>query len=163
MSPIRSSQTTIMRCVCMLFMTAILAVAAGCAKREPFVYVLESPQSVELTASASPSKVQRGEKVVLHVQRRSSGKWKRVARDELTPGQCWVYRPPAEIEPEVAHNVEWEVAPVGAVDFHREYQLDRTRVATVTTQGKVKLTPISAVECEGDRTVRGSAIEIEVS
>lgn len=136
---------------------------AGCEQRAPSVYVLESPQSVELIASASPAKVQQGATVVLHVERRTSGKWKQIPRDQLTPGQCWVYRPPVEVEPEVAHSVQWEVVPEGAVQFHAEYQLDQTRVATPMAKGKVTLTPISAVKCEKDRSVAGPAIEIEVS
>jgi hypothetical protein len=155
--------TIIMRSVSMLLIPAVLVVVAGCEQRGPFVYVLESPQSVVLTAYASPSKVQQGETVVLHVKRRTSGKWKQVSRDEVTPGQCWVYRPPAEVEPEVAHSVQWEVAPAGAAEFHTAYQLDQTRVATMTTKGKVKLTPISAVKCEDDRSVEGPSIDIEVS
>ncbi len=147
----------------MLLIPATLAVVGGCEQRGPFVYVLESPQSVVLTASASPSKVQQGETVVLHVERRTSGQWQQIPRGELTPGQCWVYRPPVEIEPEVAHSVQWEVVPQGAVEFHTEYQLNQTRAATMTTKGKVTLTPISTLTCEGDRSVAGASIEIEVS
>jgi hypothetical protein len=127
------------------------------------VYVLESPQTVVLTASASASTVQQGETVVLHVERRTSGQWKQVSRDQLTPGQCWVYRPPVEVEPEAAHSVQWEVVPEGAVEFRTEYQLDQTRVATLTAKGKVRLTPISAVKCEEGRSVAGPSIEIEVT
>lgn len=142
---------------------AVLAVLAGCEQRGPFVYVLESPQSVVLTASASASTVQQGETVVLRVERRTSGKWKQVSRDELNPGQCWVYRPPLAVEPEIAHSVGWQVVPEGAVEFHTEHQMDQTRVATMTAKGKVKLTPISAVKCEDGRSVVGPSIEIEVS
>lgn len=149
-----------MRFVSILLIAAVLA---GCEQRAPLVYVLESPQSVVLTASASAANVQQGETVVLHVERRTSGKWKPVARDKLTPGQCWVYRPPVEVEPEVAHSVQWEVIPEGAAEFHTEYQLDQTRVATMIAKGKVKLTPLSPVKCEADRIVAGNSIEIEVS
>jgi hypothetical protein len=152
-----------MRHVSKLLIPASLAVLAGCDQRGPTVYVLESPQSVVLTTSASASKVQQGEKVVLHVERRTSGQWKRISRDELTPGQCWVYRPPVEVEPEVAHSVQWEVIPENSVEFHQEYQLDQTRVVTMRTKGTIKLTPISAVKCEDGRNVAGSSIQIEVS
>ena len=54
-----------------------------------------------------------GESVVLHVEQRTSGNWKQVPRSELEPGQCWVYRRPVEVEPEVAHSVQWEVVPEG--------------------------------------------------
>jgi hypothetical protein len=142
---------------------ALLAVVAGCEQRGPTVYVLESPQSIVLTASASASKVQQGETVVLHVERRTSGKWKKIPRKELTPGQCWVYRPPVEFEPEVAQSIQWAVEPEGAVEFHTEYQLDLSRAATMLAKGKIKLTPISPVKCEGDRGIAGPPLEIEVS
>lgn len=153
----------IMRYASMLLMPALLAALAGCEQRGPFVYVLESPQSVVLNASASASKVQQGETVVLHVERKTSGQWKQVSRNELKPGQCWVYRPPQQVESEVAHNVQWEVVPENAMEFHAEYQLDQTRVATMRARGKVTLTPISAVKCEDGRSVAGPSIEIEVS
>jgi len=142
---------------------ALLALMAGCDQRGPTVYVLESPQTIVLTASASASKVQRGETVVLHVARRTTGKWKQIPRDQLVRGQCWVYRPPVEVEPEVARSIEWEVDPEGAVSFHKEYQLDGTRMATLPIKGKIKLTPLSGAVCEGDRGVAGQPIEIEVT
>jgi hypothetical protein len=147
----------------MLLIPALLAVVAGCEQRGPFVYVLESPQSVVLTATASTSKVQQGETVVLHVERRTTGKWQRVSRGELKPGQCWVYRPPVEVEPEVAQDLQWHVEPERAVDFHTEYQMNKSRVATMMTKGTIKLTPVSKVQCEEGRTVEGPALEIEVS
>jgi hypothetical protein len=147
----------------MLLIPAVLAVVAGCEQRGPFVYVLESPQSVVLTATASAPKVQQGEKVVLHVERKTTGKWQRVSRSELAPGQCWVYRPPVEVEPEVAQDVQWVVEPERAVEFHTEYQMDRSRVATMMIQGTIKLTPVSKVKCEEGRSVEGSTISIEVT
>ena len=152
-----------MRSVSILLLPIAFAALAGCEQRGPRVYVLESPQSTVLTASASASKVQQGETVVLHVERRTTGKWKQVTRDELAPGQCWVYRPPVEVEAEVAHTVQWEVVPEGAVEFHTEYQLDGTRVATMVAKGKVTLTPITVAKCEENRSVAGPSIEIEVS
>lgn len=152
-----------MRSVSMLLIPALLALVAGCEQRGPSVYVLEPPQTVVLNASASATKVQQGETVVLHVERRTTGKWKRVSRGELTAGQCWVYRPPVEVEPEVAHDTQWAVEPEGAVEFHTDYQLDQTRVATMMTKGLIKLTPVSKVKCEEGRTVVGTPIEIEVS
>jgi hypothetical protein len=152
-----------LRLVSALLFPAILAAVAGCEQRAPSVYVLESPQSIVLTVSASASKVQQGETVVLHVERRTTGKWKQVSRDQLTAGQCWVYRPPQEVEPEVAHSVQWEVDPENAVQFPAEYQLDQTRVVTMTAKGKVTLTPISPAKCEEDRRVAGPSIDIDVS
>lgn len=156
------AKTITMRSVSMLVIPAVLAALAGCNQRGPTVYVLEGPQTVELKTSASASKVQQGETVVLHVEQRTSGKWKQIPRDELKPGQCWVYRPPVELEPEVAHNVLWEVIPEGAVEFHSEYQMDQSRVATMRAPGTIKLTPIGKVKCEEGRSVVGSTIEIEV-
>jgi hypothetical protein len=152
-----------MRFVSMFLIPAVLAVVAGCEQRGPFVYVLESPQTVVLKATASPTKVQQGERVVLHVERQTTGKWQRVSRGELKPGQCWVYRPPVEVEPEVAQGVQWVVEPERAVEFHTEYQMDQSRVATMMTKGTIKLTPVSKVTCEEGRTVEGSPIEIEVT
>jgi hypothetical protein len=152
-----------MRTVTRILILLGLAGVAGCEQRGPFVYVLDGPQSVELKASASASTVQQGQTVVLHVERRTTGKWKQVPRGELTPGQCWVYRPPVEVEPEVAHSVQWEVVPEHAVEFHSDYQLDQSRVATMKVKGTVQLTPISPVKCEEGRSVAGSTIQIEVS
>ena len=127
------------------------------------VYVLEGPQDVTLTSSASATQVRQGESVVLHVQRRVRGKWKQIPRDQLTPGQCWLYTPPPETEPEVAASVEWEVVPENAVRFANEYRLDHTRIAIMATRGRVRLTPLSSVRCEKDRVEEGPAIRIEVS
>lgn len=152
-----------MRSLSMFLSAAVLAVVAGCEQRGPFVYVLDSPQSVTLTATASQSKVQQGETVVLHVERRTKGNWRRISRGELAPGQCWVYRPPVEVEPEVAHSIQWVVEPEGAVAFHREIQLDQSRLATMNVPGTIELTPVSTVKCEEGRTVEGAPLEIEVS
>jgi hypothetical protein len=154
--------STLMRATLpILLMTAQLVVIAGCEQRAPMVYVLESPQSIELTASASPLSVRQGETVVLRVERRTSGKWKQIPRDELKAGQCWVYRPPAESE--VADNVQWEVVPEDAVQFNAEYRMDHTKAATMMAKGTITLTPRSAVKCEADRVVEGPPIQIEVS
>lgn len=146
----------------MLVVPAMLVAIAGCEQRGPTVYVLDGEQTVELKTSASASTVEQGGTVVLHVEQRTSGNWKQISRGELTPGQCWVYRPPVEVEPEVAHSVQWEVIPDGAVEFHQEYQLDQSRVATMMTKGTIKLTPIGKVKCEEGRAVVGSTVEIEV-
>jgi hypothetical protein len=158
-----AGKAIIMRSALALVLVTLVAVVAGCKQRAPSVYVLEAPQSVELIASASASQVKQGETVVLHVERRTTGKWKQVARDQLTPGQCWVYRPPVEVEPEVANSVQWEVLPENAVRLHAEFQMDQTRVATMAAKGTITLTPISPVKCEEERRVAGPSIEIEVS
>lgn len=152
-----------MRFVSMLLIPVVLATVAGCEQRGPFVYVLEGTQTVVLKATASTTQAQHGDKVVLHVERQTTGKWQRVARGELKPGQCWVYRPPVEVEPEVAQAVQWVVEPERAVEFHTEYQMDQSRVATMMTKGTIKLTPVGKVTCEEGRVVEGTPIAIEVT
>jgi len=127
------------------------------------VYVLDGPQEVKLTSSASATQVKHGESVTLHVERRITGKWKQIPRDRLTPGQCWLYTPPPELEAEVADNVEWVVEPEDAVRFNGEFRMDHTRIATMMMRGRVTLTPFTAVRCEKDRAEQGPAIRIEVS
>jgi len=153
-----------MRSPAILLVPALLSLVAACGEqRGPFVYVLEGQQTVELKASATPMKVQPGGQVVLHVERHTTGQWKKVSRSELAPGQCWVYRPPVEVEPEVAQSVQWEVVPENAVEFHTEYQLNQSRVATVHASGKISLTPLEKVKCEEDRVVAGNTIELDAS
>jgi hypothetical protein len=146
-----------------LLVTAVLGFAAGCDQQGPMVYVLESPQDVTLTASVSATKVKLGESVTVHVKRRAVGKWKQIPRDQLTPGQCWLYRPPPQGEEEVADNVQWEVSPQDAVRFNTEFRMDHTRIATLMRSGEVTLTPYTGVACEKDRMVAGRAIRIEVT
>ena len=126
------------------------------------VYVLEGQQDVTLTSSASATQVKLGESVVLHVQRRAVGKWKQIPRDQLTTGQCWLYRPPPQEEAEVADSVQWEVIPDDAVRFDSAFRLDHTRIATMMRSGKVTLSPYSPVVCEKDRSVVLPTIRIEV-
>jgi hypothetical protein len=153
----------IMRSVFMFVAPAVLVALSGCDSREPTVYVLEGEQAVQLNASASAATVKQGETVTLHVEQRTTGNWKQVPRSELKPGQCWVYRPPVEVEPEVAHNVQWEVIPEDGVEFPQEYQLNQSRVVTMRAKGTIKLTPLGKVKCEEGRVVAGSTIEIEVT
>lgn len=152
----------ITRSLRILLTPALLAAVAGCEQQSAMVYVLEEPQSVTLTASASALRVQQGETVVLRAQRSSSGKWKQIRRDELSPGQCWVYRPSTETAAEVADNVHWQVVPENSVRLNTEYRMDHTRIATMMIRGTITLTPISAVKCEEDRAVEGPVLQIEV-
>jgi hypothetical protein len=140
-----------------------LAFAAGCKGQEPMVYVLASAQQVTLTPSASATSVKQGEQVVLRLQRRSVGQWQQIPRDQVTPGQCWLYTPPPEVEQEVADTVEWVVAPEEAVRFDGTFRMDHTRIATMVRTGTIVLTPFSPVRCEKDRVVEGPALRIEVS
>src|SRR5690606_15110180 len=105
----------------MLLPVALLGLA-GCEQRPPSVYVLESRQSVDLIAAASASHVRQGDNVVLHVERRTYGEWNAISRDQRRSGQCWVYRPPRQVEPEVAHSLQCEVDPDGAVEVRTDYQ-----------------------------------------
>jgi len=147
-----------------LFMIAgLLWNLAGCKQRSAVVYVLEEPQRVTLTTSASTLSVQRGASVVLHVERHTAGKWKLIPLNEVRSGQCWVYQPPTEFEPEVADSVHWDVMPENAVSFNRDFRLDHTKIATMNVNGTITLTPIGLAKCEPDRTVEGPAIRIEVS
>jgi hypothetical protein len=145
------------------FLAAGLALTTGCKGQEPMVYVLASEQQVTLTPSASATKVKRGEQIQLQVQRRSVGQWKQIPRDQLTPGQCWLYTQPPELEQEVADNVEWQVSPELAVQFDTAFRMDHKRIATMVRTGTIVLTPLSAVRCEKDRVVEGPALRIEVS
>jgi hypothetical protein len=151
------------RLLLVLLMSVLPGAIVGCGQRGGLVYVLEEPQSVTLTASASPSRVRQGATVVLHVERRTSGKWKQIPLKEVRSGQCWVYQPPVELEPEVADSVHWQVAPENAVVFTPEYRVDHTRIARMNVKGTITLTPISPVKCEEDRVVEGSSIQIEVT
>ncbi|HET9444759.1 MAG TPA: hypothetical protein VFO35_00770 [Steroidobacteraceae bacterium] len=141
--------------------TAILF-AAGCEQQQPMVWVLEGPQQVTLTASASAKTVKVGETVVLHAQRRTVGKWKQIPRDQLTPGQCWLYTAPPEFEQEVAASIDWEVMPENAVRFDNAVRMDQTRIATMVVRGRVSLRPLTTVRCEKDRIEEGDPIRLEV-
>jgi hypothetical protein len=146
-----------------LIIVLLSAFTAGCKQQSPMVYVLDGPQDVTLTVSASATEANAGETIVLHAQRRSVGKWKQIPRDQLTPGQCWLYTPPPELEAEVADNLEWAVEPENAVQFDTTFRMDHTRPATLLVKGRITLRPFTAVRCEKDRVEEGPAIRIEVS
>jgi hypothetical protein len=143
--------------------TATLASASGCKQSPPMVYVLEAPQEVTLSASVSATQVKVGDMVTLHAERRAKGTWKQIPRDELTPGQCWLYRPPPELEAEVADSVEWEIIPDRGMRLDPTFRMDHTRQAQMAVAGTYKLTPYSPVTCEKDRVIEGPTIEIVVS
>lgn len=141
----------------------VFGLCAACEQQKPLVFVLESPQTVTLTTSASAVVVPRGDTVELHVQRRTSGQWRQVRLDEVRAGQCWVYRPPPESEAEVAGDVRWKVSPENAVRFDPTVRLDKVRTARMFAQGKITLTAVSTVTCEPNRVVEGPPIHIEAS
>ena len=134
---------------------------ASCGQRGGFVYVLEEPQSMTLNTSASSTSVAHRDTIVLRVERRTTGKWKRIPFGEVQPGQCWEYQPPAEAEPEVADLVHWQIVPENGAALSRDFRTDHTKAATMLVKGIVTFTPISAVKCE-DRRVEGTPIQIEV-
>ena len=147
-----------------LSVVLLSSLAVGCKQQSPMVYVLEGPQDVTLTASASVTEAKAGDTVVLHAQRRVVGKWKQIPRDQLTPGQCWLYTPPPEMEEEVADNVEWEVEPEGAIRLDGTFRMDHTRVGTVViSRGRITVRPLTAVKCEKDRVEEGKPIRIQVA
>lgn len=140
----------------------VIASALGCTEEPEFVYVLEAPQSVSLVAYASAARVFAGEPIVLHVQRRTSGVWKRIPMKSRAPDQCWMRRPPPESENEVADNVRWTVNPEGIARFNIDFRSDHTRQVWFSQAGKFTLTPSTAVWCER-RSIAGPAVEIEVA
>ena len=144
---------------CML----LVAVAAGCSSEPEFVYILEAPQTVELTASASSNRVRAGESLVLHVERKTKGLWKRIPMSERAPDQCWMERPPPEFEAEVADNVRWDVTPPGSVRFNIDIREDHTRLVFMDSVGQFTLTPSTALWCEPGRAVTGQSLRVEVS
>jgi hypothetical protein len=135
---------------------------SGCEQQAPMVYVLDGPQDVKLKPSVSATTVKAGETVVLRAERRAVGKWKQIPRDQLTPGQCWLYTLPPEFEQEVAASIDWDVEPENAVRFDNAFRMDHTRIATMMRRGPVTLTPLTNVRCEKDRVEEGPPIRIEV-
>ena len=146
----------------LLIVPTLIALSACGKQGSKMVYVLEEPQQVTLTASASPEKVGRGEAVTLHAERRSTGKWKQIPMDQVTQGQCWVYQIPDAVEPEVADSIEWEVHSGGSVLFKPEYRLDHKRIITTDRMGRITFVPRTTVKCEIDRIVEGTPIQIQV-
>jgi hypothetical protein len=155
MQPIRTKLRIIPVCAAIVF-------ASGCEQQQPMVYVLDGPQEVTLTPSASATTVKVGETVVLHAQRRTVGKWKQIPRDQLTPGQCWLYTQPPEHEQEVAGSIDWEILPENAVRFDNAVRMDQTRIATMMVRGRVTLRPLTTVRCEKDRIEEGPPLRFEV-
>lgn len=145
------------------FISALsLVLLCACEQRPAMVYVLDAPQKVLLTTSASTKKVEQGGTVTLHVERNTTGTWKQIPRDQLKRDQCWLYQPPPQHEPAVADNVHWVALPDDTVRFNTEYRMDHTRIATMLVKGWVTLTPLSTVRCEKERVIEGPAIQIEV-
>jgi hypothetical protein len=115
--------------------------------------LIRSALSIVLTAA-----------IVLHAERRVVGKWNQIPRDQLAPGQCWLYTPPPEMEEEVADNVDWEMEPENAIRLDPTFRMDHTRVGTVMlSKGRITLRPLTALKCEKDRVEEGRPIHIDVA
>ena len=126
------------------------------------MYVLEAPQKVELAASASSSRINAGDTAVLHVQRWTAGVWKRIRMRELSPGRCWMRRPPPKFEAEVADNVNWQVAPTTSARFSA-FRPDHTRLVLLPDTGVFTLTASTSVWCEPGRSVAEQSLKIQVT
>ncbi len=139
-----------------------LLLTSSCDREPAFVYVLEAPQTVSLSASTSATTVAAGEPIVLHAARRTTGTSKRIAMKDRRPDQCWMSQPPPESEDEVADNLRWEATPATAAQFNTDFRADHTRSVTFASPGTVTLASSSSVWCEPGRSVNGSLLQIEV-
>jgi hypothetical protein len=145
-----------------LVVCLLLAALAGCESEPEFVYVLEAPQSIAIMASASATKAIAGEPIVLHVERRTAGRWQRIRNKDRAPEQCWMARIPPETEPEVADNVLWRVEPEGTARFNTDFRADHTRQLVLSMPGRFTLTASSGAWCEPGRAVAAAPIQIEI-
>jgi hypothetical protein len=126
------------------------------------VYVLDAPQSVELTASASANNVKAGVPFVLHATRRTQGLWTRIESKNLKPDQCWMALIPPTREPEVADNVRWHASPSPGVKFNTDIRPNRTREVTVASPGMYTFTASYEPWCEPGRTVTATPVTVVV-
>jgi hypothetical protein len=127
------------------------------------VFVLASPQAVELAASSSVSTAAVGESVVLHAKRSTKGTWKRISSRDLKADQCWMAVVPPEQEEEVADNLHWRVEPTDAARFNTDFRPDHTRIVVPLQSGEIRLTPSTSVWCEPGRSVAAAPLTIKVS
>jgi hypothetical protein len=143
----------------------LLAVALlqGCERTPEFVFVLNAPQTVGLTASASTLSARVGEPVVLYAERKTQGSWTRIPSKELKPHQCWVAALPPEREAAVADNIHWIVEPEGGAVFNIDVRPDHTRTVVLSKPGVFTLTPGTSVWCEPGRSVPASPLRIEAT
>ena len=154
----------IVRSTSALVMAALLVMVTGCGQRGSLVYVLEEPQSVTLTASASAVSVQQGETVVLRVERRTSRKWQTDSAERSAlramlgvSAACGNRKPPRPTA------FSGRSCRRTRSRSPRKYRMDHTKIATMNVKGTITLTPLSPVKCEPDRVVEGPSIQIEVS
>lgn len=141
----------------------IVAFLAGCDRTPAYVYVLEAPQSVELSASASAQTIKMGTSVVLHAQRKTQGVWKRIASKDLKSDQCWIAAEPPTEEREVADNVLWRAEPASAAKFNTDFRPDRTREVTFAEPGVYILMSSTGAWCELGRQESAAPITVTVA
>jgi len=146
--------------VAICLVAASLLSLPGCDRTPRFVYVLQAPQSVELSASASASTVTAGTPFVLHGSRTSHGVWKRIESKDLLPDQCWIAEIPPENEPEVADNLLWRVKPADGVKFNTDFRTNRTREVTVSNPGTYTFVSSSGPWCERGRTITAAPFTV---
>ena len=146
------------------FVSSALSVLliGGCEKEPEFVYILDAPQSVAISASSSLTKIQPGDEVVLHVRRSTTGRWRKIPMKERTKDQCRMVRVPPMSEDEVADNVRWTISPETSPRFNLEFRADHTRSLVLSEPGIYSLSASTGVWCEPGRSVTASPIGIEV-
>jgi hypothetical protein len=103
-----------------------------------------------------------GDPIVLHVERRTQGTWKRIRNKQRAPDQCWMARPPPEAEPEVADNVLWRVEPGGTARFNTDFRADRTRELVLSAPGRFTVSASTGGWCEPGRSFAAPPIQIDV-
>ena len=134
----------------------------ACSGERDLVYVpVDAPQA-EVTVRASSAEVGVGEVVVLHAQRRYRAEWKQVPRHTLTPAQCWMQRPPPDLEPEVADNLRWQVSVPSAATFNTAPRPDRAREVVFSAPGEYVLNASSAVWCGPPAGIRANDLVVRV-
>lgn len=135
----------------------------SCDRMPEFVFVREAPQAVTLTASASARQIRVGDAVVLHVERRTTGVWRRMASKDLQADQCWMAAVPPEHEPEVADNVHWIVDPPGAATFNTGFRSDHTRTVVLSGEGRFALSARTTLWCEPGRSVTAPPVVVDAT
>ncbi len=126
------------------------------------VFVPGTDFGQRLTASLDlepGSTIRVGEPVRL-LATRETGPWVEVASRSLPEGDCWLTRPPAPVEPDVASNVRWDVDPPGMARFDVGHGAIRTRTVAFEKAGRYRLQATSASWC--GEPFPAAPIEIEV-
>jgi len=144
------------------FLMVLLSALTGCDQMPEFVFILEFPQTVVLTTTASPLRVHIGDKVVLSAQRVTKGIWKRIPSKLLTPEQCWMAAIPPERESEVADNLHWVVNQSDSAKYNTDFRPDHTRAVTMSAAGMFSFSASTSIWCEPGRTITAPPLRVEV-